>query len=240
MRALRKLVGFLFASIGLLVLLGGAILAFWVVGPDDTLTMKDTNLSSAGVAVVTAPELLAVTNATLKVDVRASDPAKPVFVGIAHDEDATSYLADRSFTRVQVYAPPASLTMAERAGVGRALSAPTGMDWWVAKSTGKARANLTWAMTDDKVVLVVMNADGSPALKTTADIGLQVKGAFTTSLLGAAGGLLLLVLGGGMLFGRRRKTGDIDSASIAGSDLPSHETSTTSRTSTTSDQEMSR
>ena len=238
MRALRKIVGFLVASIGLLVLVAGAILAFWVVGSDDTVTLKDKNLSSAGVAVVTAPELLGVTNATLKVDVRAADPAKPVFVGIAHAEDATSYLADRSFTRVQTYTPPGSLTMVERAGVSTPVSAPAGMDWWVAKSTGKATANLTWAMTDDKVVLVVMNADGRPALKTTGDIGLQVKGAFKTSLLGAAAGLLLLVLGGGMVFGRRRKTGDIDSASIASSDLPGQETSTTSTDSTTSDQEM--
>jgi len=240
MRALRKIVGFLVAAIGLLVLVAGAILAFGVVGSDDTLTLKDQNLSSAGVAVVTVPELLGVTNATLKVDVRASTPAKPVFVGIAHAEDATSYLADRSFTQIQTYTPPGSLTMAERAGVSTPLSAPTGMDWWVAKSTGKARADLTWAMTDDKVVLVVMNADGRPALKTTGDIGLQVKGAFKTSLLGAGGGLLLLVLGGGMLFGRRRKTGDIDSAAIAGAELPSQETSTTSTASKTSDQELDR
>jgi hypothetical protein len=240
MRALRKIVGFLVASIGLLVLVAGAIFAFGVVGSDNTLTMKDQSLSSAGVAVVTAPELLGVTNATLRVDVRAADPAKPVFVGIAHAEDATSYLADRSFTGVQTYTPPASLTMVERAGVSAPLSAPTGMDWWVAKSTGKAGANLTWAMTNDKVVLVVMNADGSPALKTTADIGLQVKGAFSTSLLGAAAGLLLLVLGGGMLFGRRKKTGDIDFASIPGPDLPSQAISTPSTASTTSDQEMAR
>lgn len=240
MRALRKIVGSLVASVGLLVLVAGAILAFWVVGSDDTVSMKDKNLSSAGVAVVAPPELLSIANATLKVDVRASDPAKPVFVGIAHDVDVTSYLADRSFTRVQSFALPATLTMAEHAGVAAPVAAPTRMDWWVAKGTGKARANLAWAMTDDKVVLVVMNADGRPALKATGDIGVQVKGAFITSLLGVAGGLLLLVLGGGMVFGRRRKIGDLDSASIAGSDLPGQETSTTSTTSKTSDQEMAR
>jgi hypothetical protein len=238
MRALRKIVGFLVASIGLLVLVAGAILAFGVVGPDDTVAMKDKNLSSAGLAVVTVPELLGITNATLKVEVRASDPAKPIFVGIAHEDDVTSYLADRSFTWVEGYAPPSTLTMAEHAGASTPVAAPTRMDWWVAKGTGKVRASLAWAMTDDKVVLVVMNADGRPALKTTGEIGVQVKGAFATSLVGAAGGLLLLVLGGGMVIGRRRKAGDNSSASIAGSDLPSQETSTTSTKK--SDQELAR
>lgn len=37
MRALRKIVGSLVASVGVVVLVAGAILAFGVVGPDDTL-----------------------------------------------------------------------------------------------------------------------------------------------------------------------------------------------------------
>lgn len=97
-----------------------------------------------------------------------------------------------------------------------------------------------FAMTDDKVVLVVMNADGKPALRTTAEIGVQVKGAFATTFLGAASGLQVLVLGCALVSGRRRKASDIDAASNAGSDLSSQETSTTSTVAQTNDQEMAR
>jgi hypothetical protein len=38
-----------------------------------------------------------------------------------------------------------------------------------------------FAMTDDLVVLVVMNADGKPALRTTTEIGLSNQETSTTS-----------------------------------------------------------
>jgi len=203
-RGFRKIVGFLFAALGLLVLGAGAVLAFGVVGSDDTITMRAKDFSSAGVAVVTAPELLSITNATLKVDLKASDSARPVFVGVAHEDDVTSYFAGNSYTQLQTYAPPDTLTMAQHPGANTPVAVPTGLDWWVAKGTGNRTASLAWPMSDDKVVLVVMNADGKPSLKTTADVGLEVKGAFTTSLLGTVGGLLLLSLGSAMVFGRRK------------------------------------
>lgn len=58
MRFARITLGLLLALVGVLVTLAGAVVAFWLVGPDNTVDTGEQRLASKGLAVMTAPDLL--------------------------------------------------------------------------------------------------------------------------------------------------------------------------------------
>ena len=58
MRIARITLGLLLSLSGLVAAVAGAIAAFWLVGPDNTISTPGRELTSRGLAVVTAPALL--------------------------------------------------------------------------------------------------------------------------------------------------------------------------------------
>ena len=76
---------------GILVLAGAA--ASILIGPDDTAQTGPHDLGTDGVAVLTEPKVLGYVGPVLHLTVANADRSE-VFVGIAHEVDAESYVAD--------------------------------------------------------------------------------------------------------------------------------------------------
>ena len=96
MRFARTALGLLLTLIGLVVTFAGAAAAFWLVGPDNTIsTPGSQSLTSKGLAVITAPDLLDRHGPTLHVTATGE---QMVFVGVGQDLDVSNYLAGAAHT----------------------------------------------------------------------------------------------------------------------------------------------
>ena len=134
MRFARTALGLLLSLTGLVVTLAGAVAAFWLVGPDNTITTSSRQLSSNGLAVITAPGLLDRHGPVLHVTA-AGD--RPVFVGVGQDLDISNYLAGTAHTRLVRFDPPSTFRTQEMSGGTARLTPPGELDWWVAQSGGE-------------------------------------------------------------------------------------------------------
>ncbi|MFK4083045.1 hypothetical protein ACI2LF_02985 [Kribbella sp. NPDC020789] len=199
MRFARTALGLLLTLIGLVVGVAGAAAAFWLVGPDNTISTGGRSLSSDGLAVVTAPDLLDRHGPTLRVSVTGS---KPLFVGIAQDLDVTDYLAGAAHTRVIRYDVPSTISTQTMNGFTSKLTPPGDLDWWVAKSAGPGDQSVAWPMQDGRYSVVVMNADGTPAVDAKVSFGIELHRSFGISLLVLGAGLVALTLGITLAFRR--------------------------------------
>ncbi|GAA0577016.1 hypothetical protein HPO96_15005 [Kribbella sandramycini] len=199
MRFARTVLGLLLTLIGLLATVAGAAAAFWLIGPDNTISTGDRGLSSSGLAVVTAPELIDRHGPVLHVDAAG---AKPLFVGIAQDLDVTDYLAGSATTRVIRYDAPSTISTQTMRGLQNKLTPPGELDWWVAKSGGAGARSIAWPMQDGRYSVVVMNADGTPAVDADVRFGIEIHRSFGISLLIFGAGLAALTLGITLAFRR--------------------------------------
>ena len=105
MRFARIALGLLLSLAGLVVTVAGAVAAFWLVGPDNTISTSARELTSQGLAVITAPDLLDRHGPTLHVTATGD---KPLFVGVGQDLDVRDYLAGAAHTRLIRFDPPAT------------------------------------------------------------------------------------------------------------------------------------
>ncbi|WBQ05764.1 hypothetical protein [Kribbella sp. CA-293567] len=201
MRFARIAVGLLLALVGLLVAVLAGVAAFWLVGPDNTVDTGEQPLSSAGLAVMTAPDLIDRHGPTLHV---TATGAEPVFVGVGQDIDVASYLGGSQYTRIVSYDLPSRIDTQEMKGRPAALTAPGELDWWTLKAAGEGRQSITWPIADGRYDVVVMNADGSPRVDAKVTFGVEVDGLFGTCLMVFGGGLVLLVAGLVLMFAGRR------------------------------------
>ncbi|TDC31067.1 hypothetical protein, partial [Kribbella albertanoniae] len=199
MRFARTALGLLLTLIGLVVGIAGAAAAFWLVGPDNTISTGGRSLTSDGLAVVTAPDLLDRHGPTLRVSVTGS---KPVFVGIAQDLDVTDYLNGAAHTRVIRYDVPSTISTQTMRGFEHKLTPPGDLDWWVAKSGGNGNQSIAWPMQDGRYSVVVMNADGTPAVDANVSFGIELHRSFGISLLILGAGIASLALGIALAFRR--------------------------------------
>ncbi|TDO54586.1 hypothetical protein EV643_101376 [Kribbella sp. VKM Ac-2527] len=203
MRFARVALGLLLALVGLLVALAGAVAAFWLVGPDNTVDTGEQQLGSKGLAVVTAPDLIDRHGPTLHVTVTGNP--KPVFVGVGQELDVTSYLGTSAYTQVVRLSLPPKFDTQEMKGGAAALSKPAGLDWWAAKASGSGEQSVAWPMADGRYSVVVMNADGRPGTDARVTLGVELPGLFVTFLLVLGAGLVLLIVGLLLMFMRRRR-----------------------------------
>ncbi|WP_405062846.1 hypothetical protein OG474_14745 [Kribbella sp. NBC_01505] len=199
MRFARTALGLLLTLIGLVAGIAGAAAAFWLVGPDNTISTGGRALTSDGLAVVTAPDLLDRHGPTLRVSVTGS---KPLFVGIAQDLDVADYLSGAAHTRVIRYDVPSTISTQTMNGFTNKLTPPADLDWWVAKSGGAGNQSIAWPMQDGRYSVVVMNADGTPAVDAKVSFGIELHRSFGISLLVLGAGVVALTLGIALAFRR--------------------------------------
>jgi hypothetical protein len=200
MRFARTVLGLLLTLAGLVVTVAGALAAFWLVGPDNTITTPIRQLNSQGLAVVTAPDLLDRHGPTLHVTATSD---KPLFVGVGQDLDVRDYLTGAAHTRLIRFDPPATYGTQDMRGGTTKLTPPSELDWWVAKS-GTGEPSVEWPIQDGRYDVVVMNADGSPAVGAQVRFGVELHRAFGICLVGLGAGILILALGLMLTFRRRR------------------------------------
>jgi hypothetical protein len=149
-------------------------------------------LSSKGIDLGTGSGLVQDLVGTVRIRATATDPARAVFVGIAPQDLAETYLSGVSHEVVTRWSEGRP-RYSQRAGSAPG-TAPSDATIWTTSAFGTGTQSLTWKPTDGSWVLVLMNPDGSPAVSVDVDAGATVPhlGALAGGLLGA-GAVLLLV-----------------------------------------------
>lgn len=113
------------------------------------------------------------------------------FVGVGRTADVERYLNGVATDRVaDLDVAPFRLTTVTDEGTGTA-GAPAEQNFWVASAQSTSEAQLTWPIEEGSYEIVVMNADGTAGVRTSASIGAS---------LPTSTGLWIVVIGlGGLL-----------------------------------------
>lgn len=128
---------------------------------------------------------------SVRIRATATDPAKPVFVGVAPQTAVNGYLANVGHLVVRDWADGDTRDVASG---GAPATAPATAKIWTAQTSGLGTQTLSWRPTDGQWVVVVMNADGSAGVSVSADAGATVPDlAWIAVGLFAAGGALLAI-----------------------------------------------
>lgn len=191
---MRRFFRVLSVLLGLLLLVVGAG-AMVLVGPDDTVTSGDHLLHSKTSAITTWPKLLQYYGPTLRVSAR-STTGKPVFVGVAGQADADSYLANTPRDVVDKFTVPWALhsTTTDKGAAAQPVK-PAGLDFWIVSTSGNGDRTVAWPIENGPYSVVIMNADASPGVSVRIRAGLQIAHAFATATVVAVVGLLLIAVG---------------------------------------------
>jgi hypothetical protein len=189
-------------ALGLTVGGGALLVADRTMRHDGYVTVLDRPVGTAGYAVAaTAVDIQTMTGngdiadrvlGRMRVQATRQGSGPDVFVGIAPSADVDRYLSGVART------VPGRSASFDRDIAGAAPSTPpTALDTWVASASGSPGAELSWSTRNGDWGLVVMNADGSAALRANVVVGAELP------WLGAAGAVLLvvglLVLAGGVV-----------------------------------------
>lgn len=143
---------------------------------------------------------------------KSANPARPLFIGIAHKDAVDRYLADVKHSDIvdvngdpfgTIYRP----TYRAQPG-GKPATPPDRASFWTASVEGRGVQTLTWSVKHGRWSVVVMRPDGSRGV--TADLAAGAKlpallwtalGLLVLGLLTAGGAAALIYLGG-----RQRQT----------------------------------
>ncbi|TDW93455.1 hypothetical protein EV137_0737 [Kribbella pratensis] len=209
-KVLRAALGVTMLVIGGCLAVSGAILSA-VAGPDDTMRTGYHPVTAGSRALVARAANIspgAVPHGfgdfTLRINVRSAD--KPVFIGVAPDAAAESYLSGAAVRTVRgLELWPYKLHAADTQGT--ATPPPPGNEsFWVASADGGS-PQLTWNVTNGNYRVVIMNHDASPGLTTEVRYALTIPWLFEIGIgslaLGGVIGIPGLVLLVGTVRGHR-------------------------------------
>lgn len=216
---MRRIGGWLLVVLGALVFLPASAAAVWV-GTDDTAQTGPHRMTTPGLGVITEPSVLQYVGPVLHLTVERAD-SEPVFVGVAHEVDATSYLGEHSRRVVSRVGLPWDVDTDQRDGIEEALPPPGDQPWWLISVEGDGPQELVWPIPHGSYSIVALNADATPALDADVTLGLEIAGTFYTILAVAAFGLLVLLIGLWLLLWRRRRREVEDDPAWAGAAAPS-------------------
>ena len=198
---MRRVGGWVLAVIGGLLAVGGLAGAV-VVGPDDAIGTGTHHLESAGGAIVSAPGALDVAGPTLRLDVESA--GGDVFVGVGREVDVADLVGDVSRTEVDGLGLRSDPRQSAVEGDVDALAAgDAGLDWWVATGTGQP-AEVSLVLPEQRMSLVVMNADGSAGVDVEVTAAVSIAGLFAGTIAAVVVGVGLALTGGLLLTRRRR------------------------------------
>ncbi len=216
-RIVLVVLGSIATLVGAVMLLGG--IAAIVVDQtqrdaDGFLMSPTTNFSTAGYAVVSETVDVSVDGpdwvadhvvGTIKI---TSDAPRPVFVGIAREDDADSYVGSGRRAVVTDLGPGPEYD--ERTG-GAPATRPGAQTFWAASSTGAGERALTWDLQSGHWVVVLMNADASRGVDADMAIGAELDWLLWAAIGVTIAGALVLALGAvGIATGYRRASRAVD------------------------------
>ena len=135
----------------------------------------------------------------------SSRNGKPVFVGIARTRDVDAYLAGAAHeTLTDLDFSPFTPEYRTNDGVRRP-GAPAAQDIWVASATGRGTRTLDWKVRDGSWSVVLMNADGSPAVDAAVSAGVSLPFLDDLGLWLWIAAAALLALAGALVAGGLRR-----------------------------------
>ncbi|MCD4533696.1 DUF4389 domain-containing protein [Nocardioides sp. cx-169] len=204
-RAVSLTFGSVLVATGLTCALIGAVLGVVDVGAKDRdgYFMSDqTDLSTRTSAITSASvDLRDDAPGDFLPDVVTGDvrvTAEPVagaelFLGLARTRDVEDYLAGVDYVTVTDLRDGRPVYRAH-AGSDTA-AAPGEQDFWTAQDSGRGRLSIDWKPADGEWSYVLMNADGSPAVRGDVEVGAELPIIGTLAAVVAVTGLVLILLG---------------------------------------------
>ena len=140
---------------------------------------------------------------TVKLALDPSDPATPVFAGIGPTSDVATYLQGVSRDQIRDVDVSPNRVRYRRIAGETVPTAPGDQTFWAAQITTDTTKDLTWKVEGGDWTVVIMNADASRGVDTSARLGIKV-GWFVPAAIGLlvlglvllAGGTVLAILGG--------------------------------------------
>jgi hypothetical protein len=138
--------------------------------------------------------------ATIRIEVRASDPGRALFVGVADWRDAQAYLAGVARDEVvDVELRPVRTGYRSIPG-GPPPEPPGGRAFWMARAEGVGTQTLTWDVRPGEWMLVLMNADGAQGVEASAVVGARVPWLLPLTIGVLVGGVVLLLLAVALIY----------------------------------------
>jgi hypothetical protein len=142
--------------------------------------------------------------ATIRVTATAADPGEEIFVGIAHAQAVSEYLAGVPHAQIgDIDYDPFEVTY--RLQPGETAPAPPGeQGFWDVAAEGAGSQTVLWDLEQGSYSVVVMNADAAEGVAADASLGVKVGWLLPVVIGFLAGGAVLL--GGGvtmLVFGAR-------------------------------------
>ncbi|WP_456789211.1 hypothetical protein [Cellulomonas sp. P5_C5] len=187
---MRRALSVLSIILGSLALLVGGAVAL-VVGPDDVATLPPTTLPAAAHVVMTAPDLLAFRDATVRVT--ATSDGGAVFVGAGNPVDVASYLDGVHRLSITGLGSRGALVGQDRPGeLDVPATSPETTTFWQAAASGPGTQALDLEL-DGSLRTVAALPVGAPGTLTLS-VGLALPHAFALAVGVALVGLVLIVL----------------------------------------------
>jgi hypothetical protein len=142
-----------------------------------------------------------------KVEAEGGDPSKPVFLGVAQDSYAASYLGEVEYDRLVSgrweYDPFVDdfpeYTLSRHPGQAPS-GPPTVHSFWVAHKSGAGSQVLTWSPTTGSYWLVVMNEDASAGVDVDVKLGVRVPLLESLGTILLASGIIIGLIGGFIVY----------------------------------------
>lgn len=135
-----------------------------------------------------------------KVRIRGlSASEKPLFIGIAREQDVARYLAGVAHDEVtDVHHGPFAVSYETTAGNGRPAP-PGAQSFWAASTARTGTETLVWKVGRGTWSVVVMNADASSGVAASLEAGARLPFLLWLAVIGLGGGLVLLLGSGGLV-----------------------------------------
>ncbi len=199
MRFARITLGLLLALAGLLATIAGAVAAFWLVGPDNTISTPRPAAHQCG----PRGRHRTVPPGPARPDAARERVGRQAAVHRRRPgpRRARLPLGDRAHP-ADPFDPPATFGTQDLRGDTKKLTPPSQLDWWVAQSAPGSQA-VNWPIQDGRYDVVVMNADGTPAVGAQVTFGVEVHRLFGICLLVLGAGVVVLALGLALVLRRR-------------------------------------
>jgi hypothetical protein len=199
---LRRVLGWLLAATGVLLVVGGIACAV-VVGDDSAISSGTHQLTSKGSTIVTADGALDHAGPTVSITVSTPDD-EPVFVGIANAVDVADYLAGAPVMRVDSVSLPWDISTTTVEGDTAPAADPRDLDWWLVSDSGDGSASIDFPLPDDVVDLVIMDPDRGRKFAADVRVAVEVPGLFPGAIAAAAFGVGLVL--GAVVMSRRGRS----------------------------------
>ena len=152
---------------------------------------------------------------TVRITATGTD-AKPIFVGIAREGKLAAYLNDVAHDEVTDFdLDPFAVQYAREPGTA-APAAPGAQSFWAEASRGSGPQTVAWPADEGTWAAVVMNADGTPAVRARVSVAAKVPLLLWLGIGLLSGGAVLAAGGGALIFfGTRKPTPSAQTGAVS-------------------------